>query len=156
MNLVPFERVVMKIKYGLTLLLAICVACPGRRDVLKVKLPRGATDCQVQGNFLLVSGMGKVSQRDAGTTEPANLNLLARRAAIVDAQRNTLRCLGLARRVQRGGTTYETLGGIVKGAQAVREETPAPDTVHITLKVPLNGPGSLAEGLHYSRIIIKK
>ena len=146
----------MKIRYLLQIgpLCFILLSCSSPR-VLKVLPPHGAEDTYVQGNYLIVSGGGEVKDRPAPSGDTVRLRLGARRAAILDAQRNSLRFLGLAQRVKVGSVEYERVEGIVKGSQIIHEEWPTPHQTRITLKIPLNGPGSLAEGLNYNEIIIK-
>jgi hypothetical protein len=128
----------------------LCSISCRQSNILRVE--SGYRDyCRVKDNYLIVSGTGEQSGKDY----PENQKLMARRAAIVDAQRNSLRYLGLARRIKQGSVEYERVEGIVKGAAVVREDWPSPQKVNITLKIPINGQESLSEGMNYERIDIK-
>lgn len=85
---------------------------------------------------------------------PAQARLMARRAAIVDAQRNLLESIEGVRitaktTVQNLETTDDTIRtqvtGIVKGAKIVNEQQLLDGTYQVTLRINLYGSGSLAE-----------
>ncbi|HWR43377.1 LPP20 family lipoprotein [Sporomusa sp.] len=85
---------------------------------------------------------------------PAQARLMARRAAIVDAQRNLLESVEGVKvtaetTVQNFETTNDTVktqvSGIVKGARIVNEHQLADGTYQVTLRINLYGKGSLAE-----------
>ncbi|SMC95741.1 LPP20 family lipoprotein [Sporomusa malonica] len=85
---------------------------------------------------------------------PAQARLMARRAAIVDAQRNLLESVEGVQvtaetTVQNFETTNDTVktqvSGIVKGAKIVNEQQLADGTYQVTMRIGLYGKGSLAE-----------
>ncbi len=85
---------------------------------------------------------------------PAQARLMARRAAIVDAQRNLLEAIEGVKvtaetTVQNFETTNDTVKtqvtGIVKGAKIVNEQQLADGTYQVTMRINLFGQGSLSE-----------
>ncbi|HWR06022.1 LPP20 family lipoprotein [Sporomusa sp.] len=85
---------------------------------------------------------------------PAQARLMARRAAIVDAQRNLLESVEGVKitaetTVQNFETTNDTVRtqvtGIVKGARIVNEQQLLDGTYQVTMRINLYGNGSLAE-----------
>ncbi|QDR83181.1 LPP20 family lipoprotein [Sporomusa termitida] len=85
---------------------------------------------------------------------PAQARLMARRAAIVDAQRNLLESIEGVKitaetTVKNFETTNDTVRtqvtGIVKGSKIVNEQQVFDGTYQVTLRVNLYGHGSLAE-----------
>ncbi|MDF2569081.1 MAG: hypothetical protein K0R55_685 [Sporomusa sp.] len=85
---------------------------------------------------------------------PAQARLMARRAAIVDAQRNLLESIeGVKVTAETTVQNFETTNdivktqvtGIVKGAKIVNEQQLVDGTYQITLRIGLYGKGSLSE-----------
>lgn len=85
---------------------------------------------------------------------PAQARLMARRAAIADAQRNLLETIGGVKvtaetTVQNFETTSDTVKtrvtGIVKGAKIVDEQLLTDGSYQVTLRIDLFGRGSLTE-----------
>ncbi len=132
---------------ALMLPLAACHSSPR----LHVKRPahQGA---RMENGHLIVEGRGRPS---TAADNPEQARFMAMRAATLDAQRNTLRFLGLAERIHQGSVEYERIEGVVKGARVLSEEWSPRDGAFVRLRIPLNGPGSLAEGLGYEVITIK-
>jgi hypothetical protein len=112
-------------------------------------------DAHVQGQFLIVSGAGGIKSHQAREVDQNNQKSRARRAAILVAERNALRYLDLAERVRVGSVEYERVEGVVKGSEVIREEWTSDNQYNITLKIRINGAGSLAEGLGYKKIVIR-
>jgi len=145
----------MRVRYYLYLWLSclIIYSCENSHILHVRTQPVG--DAHVQGQFLIVTGAGGIKSHQAREMERSNLKLSARRAAILDAERNALRYLDLAERVKVGSVEYEHVEGVVKGSEVIREEWTSDNQYNITLKIRINGAGSLAEGLGYKKIAIR-
>lgn len=85
---------------------------------------------------------------------PAQARLMARRAAIVDAQRNLLETIeGVKVDAETTVQNYETvndmvktqLSGLVRGARIASEEQLADGTYQVTMRISLYGQGSLSQ-----------
>lgn len=143
------KRLTILIMFLASLLMISC----GNSNTLRVSAPRSAAG-RVDGNYLIISGLGGEEGSEIADADRGNARLSARRAAILDAQRNTLRYLGIAEKIKRGSVEYERVEGVVKGSQVVGEDWQGDNQYRLTLRVPLNGQGSLAEGLNYKKIIV--
>ena len=137
----------------LWLLCLIIFSCESSR-ILHVRA-QPMSNARMQGQFLIVSGAGGIKSHQACEMEPSKIKLSARRAAILDAERNALRYLGLAERIRIGSVEYEHMEGVVKGAEVIHEEWTSDVQCNITLKIRLNGASGLARGLGYKKIVIK-
>ena len=145
----------MRIRCYLYLWLSCLIFFSCKNSHILIVRTQPVGDAHVQGQFLIVSGAGGIRSHQARGMEQGNLKLSARRAAILDAERNALRYLGIAERVRVGSVEYEHVEGVVKGAEVIREEWTSDNQYIITLKIRLNGAGSLAEGLGCKKIVIR-
>jgi hypothetical protein len=127
--------------------------CSGS-NILNVSRSVSSKYARQDGNFLIVKGSaifsGKMKVDPDGKTK-----LMLKRAACLDAHRNTLRALGIAEKIRTGSVEYEKVEGVIKGAEKAGETWLSPGHVEITIKVPLNGQISLSEALNYKKIRIK-
>lgn len=144
-----------------TMLLASLPMFAGAASVTSVKPAATAVD-QVNAHgyvdwdqgFVEATGFGVPSRM---AKSPAQARLMARRAAIVDAQRNLLETVeGVKVDAESTVQNYETtndvvktqLSGMIRGAKIVDEQPLADGTYQVTLRINLYGQGGLAQSIN--------
>jgi hypothetical protein len=107
---------------------------------------------RVDQNVIIAKGIGKPPTYSESS---AQAKLMARRAAIVVAQRNLAKVVGKVVKESRGRVTRTRIKAFLRGAK-IREVCELPNgSMEATLELPLNGKPSLATTLGYDRIIVK-
>jgi hypothetical protein len=118
----------------------------------KVLVIKASEDIRPGANVIIAKGIGKPPTYAVSSTQG---KLMARRAAIVVAQRNLAKVVGKVVKQSRYGITRTRISAVIRGA-IIREVRELPNGwMEATLELPLNGTPSLAATLGYDKIVVK-
>ena len=130
---------------------ALTTGCPQRKPEPKTLTVEPRAEIAADRDALVVTGQGV-----APTDKPATQGrLMALRAARTDALRQLAAVLGDFRMKSTASGAQINIEGFVQGAEQVSEEFDAiTKMARVTLRLPLNGIGGVANALGYDRILI--
>jgi hypothetical protein len=118
----------------------------------KVLVIKSSEDLRPGDNIIIAKGIGKPPTYAVSSTQS---KLMARRSAIVVAQRNLATVVGKVVKQSQQGITRTRVTAFIRGAK-IREVRELPNGwMEATLELPLNGKPSLAATLGYDKIIVK-
>ncbi|MCX7918975.1 MAG: hypothetical protein N3A72_05080 [bacterium] len=119
--------------------------------VEKVLTIRSCDEIRVDQNVIVAKGIGKPPTFSVSS---AQAKLMARRAAIVVAQRNLAKVVGKVIKESKGQVSRTKVKAFLRGFR-IREIRELPNgCIEATLELPLNGKSSLATTLGYDKIVV--
>jgi hypothetical protein len=118
----------------------------------KVLILKPAEAIRVDRNVIVAKGIGKPPTYTVSSTQA---KLMARRAAIVIAQRNLAKVVGKVVKQSHHGVTRTRITAFIRGAKIRDVRELSNGWFEATLELPLNGQESLATTLGYDKIVVK-
>lgn len=118
----------------------------------KILVIKSTEDIRPGDNVIIAKGIGKPPTYAVSSTQA---KLMARRAAIVVAQRNLAKVVGKVVKETRGSVSRIKVTAVIRGARIREVHELSNGSMEVTLELPLNGTPSLAATLGYDKIIVK-
>ena len=132
-------------------MVALTTGCPQKRPQEKILTVEPRAEITAERDALLVTGTGAAPADRAG----GQGRLMAQAAAKYDAMRQLAAVVGDFRMKSTASGAQINIEGFVKGAQEVKTDyDSASGIARVTLRMPLNGMGGVANALGYDRILV--
>ncbi|MBM3891532.1 MAG: hypothetical protein FJ388_20665 [Verrucomicrobia bacterium] len=130
---------------------ALTTGCPQKKPQEKILTVEPRAEITAERDALVVTGSGAAPADRAG----AQGRLMAQAAARYDALRQLAAAVGDFRMKSTASGTQINIEGFVQGAQEVKSGyDSASGIARVTLRLPLNGLGGVANALGYDRILV--
>jgi hypothetical protein len=136
------------------LCLVVGISLAAAQDTISAKrilVIKSSEDIYLNENIIVAKGIGKPPTYATSSTQA---KLMARRAAIVVAQRNLALFVGKVVKQVRGGVSRTRVKAFIRGAKIREVRELSNGWMEATLELPLNGNPSLAATLGYDKIVV--
>ncbi|MFB3894749.1 MAG: hypothetical protein ACE14V_00445 [bacterium] len=145
-----------QIIFGLFILsMVIGISLASAQDFIptgKILVIKASEDICITENVIIAKGIGKPPSYAISSTQS---KLMARRAAIVVAQRNLAIVVGKVVKQTRGTVSRTRVKAFLRGAKVREVRELDNGWMEATLELPINGKPSLAATLGYDKIVMK-
>ena len=143
----------LKIKLFIIIISGIMISIvQSQAAVEKVLVIRNYDEIRVAEDVIIAKGIGKPPTYAESSTQA---KLMARRAAIVVAQRNLAKVVGKVVKESHGRVTRTKIKAFLHGTRIREVRELSNGSMEATLELPLNGNQGLATTLGYDKIIVR-